>query len=146
MQTTTVSAPATAQIAARLPACIHPCTCWGIIFFACSRELIEYKGALNVATPHPKKKQAWCWPGLPFSSVCRCPSDKKPKSPVSAIAMSTDEATLAVGCEDGSLHGMKLSQGGMGVQHAWSKPVAAGAASVLAIDMSTDGKVWPVRE
>lgn len=56
--------------------------------------------------------------------------------------MSLDEATMAVGCEDGSLHGMKLSQGGVGVQHAWSKPAAAaGACSVLAIDMSTDGKV-----
>lgn len=55
--------------------------------------------------------------------------------------MSLDEATMAVGCEDGSLHGMKLSQGGVGVQHVWSKPAAAGGSSVLAMDMSADGKV-----
>lgn len=71
----------------------------------------------------------------------RCPSDKKPKSPVTAVAVSLDEATMAVGCEDGSLHGMKLSQGGVGVQHTWSKPAAAGAGAVLAMDMSTDSKV-----
>lgn len=71
----------------------------------------------------------------------RCPSDKKPKSPISAIAVSMDEATMAVGCEDGSLHGMKLSLGGMGVQHVWSKPPPGEAASVLAMDISADGKV-----
>ena len=77
---------------------------------------------------------------VPFAR--RCPSDKKPKSPVSAVAVSLDEATMAVGCEDGSLHGMKLSQGGVGVQHTWSKPpAAAGASATLAMDMSTDSKV-----
>ncbi|CAM9609602.1 unnamed protein product [Scytosiphon promiscuus] len=73
--------------------------------------------------------------------LSRCPSDKKPKSPISAVAVSADEAVAVVGCEDGSLHGMKLSQGGAGVQHSWSKPAAASkAAAVLAIDLSTDGK------
>lgn len=88
----------------------------------------------------PKQQNTQTAPNA-TSLVRRCPSDKKPKSPVSAVTVSLDEATMAVGCEDGSVHGMKLSQGGVGVQHAWSKPAGAGAGSVLAMDMSTDGKV-----
>lgn len=69
----------------------------------------------------------------------RCPSDKKPKSAVTAVALSLNEASLTVGCDDGSLHGMKISQNGASVQHAWSS--ASVGASVLAMDVSEDGQV-----
>lgn len=90
------------------------------------------------AHPFPRRGN----PTVRPSHASRCPSGKKPESPVSAVAVSSDENTAVVGCENGSLHGMKLSQDGAGVQHTWSKPAAAsGAVAVLAIDMSADGKV-----
>lgn len=70
----------------------------------------------------------------------RCPSDKKPKSSVSAVAISIDENALTVGCENGSLHGMKISQGGVGIQHCWSNEPGGAGAAVLAMDVSTDGQ------
>lgn len=70
----------------------------------------------------------------------RCPSDKKPKSSVSAVAISIDESVITVGCEDGSLHGMKISQGGVGIQHCWSKEPGGAGAAVLAMDVSIDGQ------
>ena len=55
--------------------------------------------------------------------------------------VSLDETKLTAGCEDGSLHGMKLSEGGMSVQHVWSNTAVAKGSPVLAMDLSSDGQV-----
>lgn len=64
---------------------------------------------------------------------------------MSALAISQDETTVTVGCEDGSLHGMKVTQGGERVQHAWSSEATTTAGgAVVAMDVSADGKVGHV--
>ncbi|CAM9399079.1 unnamed protein product [Ascophyllum nodosum] len=70
--------------------------------------------------------------------LSRLARGKKPPSGITAIAMSPDEKTMTVGCENGSLHGLNIRQEGAGVQFAWSNE-STGAA-VLAMDMSSDGQ------
>lgn len=46
---------------------------------------------------------------------------------------------MVVGCDDGSLHGLKIAQGGGSVQHVWTNEPSG--AAVLAIDFSSNKKV-----
>lgn len=78
---------------------------------------------------------------LPPTLHPRCPSNKKPNSAVTALVICPGGTSVVVGCWDGSTHGMKVSPGGMGVEHLWSNPTGAANASIVAINVSMDGQV-----
>lgn len=94
--------------------------------------------------PYPTPQSRPCPPLLLHSHIYnnplhRCPSNKKPTCAVTAAAISPSAASVTVGCEDGSLHGLVVSPHDATVQHAWS--TSGAGAAVMAMDVSEDGKV-----